>query len=60
MKKTYVIDRLTKHQNTIEQHLKIYYEILDKYRQDVLSSEYSLRRDMDEVENELKRLLSST
>lgn len=60
MKKTYVIDRLTKHQNTIEGHLKIFYDILDKYRKEVLSSEYNLRREMDEVEGEIKKLLATT
>jgi len=39
IKRTHIMDRLVKHQNEIEEHFGVYYDYLDKKRNEILKDE---------------------
>jgi hypothetical protein len=57
-KKTFFIDRVTSHQHEIEKHFKIYYDELDKMREELLKSEYEQKKLILNYERDLETLQS--
>ena len=49
---------MTMHMNELEDHFKLYYDTLDKMRQEVLKNEYETNLVFKTFESRLRKLLS--
>ncbi len=52
-----MIDKLDKHQESIEKLFKVYYDTLDEMRNMYLGQEYQLRETMDKYEGTIQGLM---
>lgn len=58
-KKKTLINKLNVQQNGIEKIFKIYYDILDTLRNDILGTEYKLREQMDTFEGLTRKVVGN-
>ena len=56
-KKVHLLDRLVKHKKKIEDYFKIYYDVLDQFRLEYLNREYTLSDQINEIEDQIKKLM---
>ena len=55
-----MIDRLVEHTKQMESYFKLFYDVIDEQRKTILQKEYELKADMDQMEAEMSRLLTTT
>ena len=60
IKRTHIMDRLVKHQNDIEEYFGIYYDYLDKRRNEILKDEQMISEKFDVYELKLQTTLKRT
>lgn len=57
-KKETLVDKLDSHQLSVEKIFKVFYDELDRLRNEMLNQEYTLKRKMDEFESETKSIVN--